>query len=106
MEFQPLDQDAPDTKNWHAVMYGAMSGPRDTFSQAGPETVRGMGVAAAPEGHQVLTDLTVMENLRTAGINFTRRRLDDGIEEALSTFPELRAKLGARAGLLSAVSSK
>ena len=54
----------------------------------------------------MLTDLTVMENLRTAGINFTRRRLDDGIEEALSTVPELRAKLGARAGLLSAVSSK
>ena len=32
-----------------------------------PEDVRRKGVAAVPEGHRVLTDLTVAENLRVAG---------------------------------------
>ena len=32
-----------------------------------PENVRRLGVVAVPEGHRVLTDLTVEENLRVAG---------------------------------------
>jgi branched-chain amino acid transport system substrate-binding protein len=37
IELQPLDQDGPDTKNWHAVMakYGNKKDPIDSFSQAG-----------------------------------------------------------------------
>lgn len=37
MEFQALDNDGPDTKNWKAIMakYGQRKDPIDTFSQAG-----------------------------------------------------------------------
>ena len=37
LELEPLDKDAPDTKNWHAILdtYGHPSDQRDTFSQAG-----------------------------------------------------------------------
>jgi branched-chain amino acid transport system ATP-binding protein len=66
-----------------------------------PERVRRLGVAAVPEGHHVLSDLTVGDNLRVAGYNLTRPRMEEGVEAALETFPELKAKLAQRAGSLS-----
>ncbi len=66
-----------------------------------PENVRRMGVAAVPEGHHVLTDLTVAENLNVAGYHLDRKKRDAGIQAALETFPELRTKLISRAGSLS-----
>ena len=54
-----------------------------------------------PEGHHVLTDLTVAENLNVAGYHLERGRREAGVEAALEMFPELRAKLAARAGSLS-----
>jgi branched-chain amino acid transport system ATP-binding protein len=66
-----------------------------------PEAVRRKGVAAVPEGHHVLTDLTVAENLSVAGYRLERNGREAGIEAALETFPELRAKLTSRAGALS-----
>jgi branched-chain amino acid transport system ATP-binding protein len=66
-----------------------------------PEYVRRKGVAAVPEGHHVLTDLTVAENLNVAGYHLDRSQREAGVEAALETFPELRAKLASRAGLLS-----
>jgi branched-chain amino acid transport system ATP-binding protein len=66
-----------------------------------PENVRRLGVVAVPEGHRVLTDLTVEENLRVAGTAINRRELDEAVERALDTFSELKARLGTRAGALS-----
>lgn len=65
------------------------------------EEVRRKGVAAVPEGHLVLTDLTVAENLNVAGYHLDSVRRAAGVEAALDTFPELRAKLNSRAGSLS-----
>ncbi len=65
------------------------------------EKVRRKGVAAVPEGHHVLTDLTVAENLHVAGYHLDRAKREAGVETALATFPELRAKAGAKAGSLS-----
>ncbi len=65
------------------------------------EEVRRKGVAAVPEGHLVLTDLTVAENLNVAGYHLDSARRAAGFEAALDTFPELRAKLDSRAGSLS-----
>jgi branched-chain amino acid transport system ATP-binding protein len=66
-----------------------------------PEEVRRLGVAAVPEGHHVLSDLTVLDNLRVAGHHLPGGKREDGVEAALQTFPELREKLDARAGSLS-----
>jgi len=66
-----------------------------------PENVRRLGVVAVPEGHRVLTELTVEENLRVAGTALKRRELGAAVERALNTFPELKARLATRAGALS-----
>ena len=66
-----------------------------------PEAVRALGVAAVPEGHQVLTNLSVEDNLRAAGSNLGRADLAGMLARAFETFPELRAKQRARAGDLS-----
>jgi branched-chain amino acid transport system ATP-binding protein len=66
-----------------------------------PENVRRLGVVAVPEGHRVLGELTVEENLRVAGTALNRRELDDAVERALDTFPELKPRFAARAGTLS-----
>jgi branched-chain amino acid transport system ATP-binding protein len=66
-----------------------------------PEIVRGLGVAAVPEGRQVLGDLSVEDNLKAAGSYLNRAALGPAIETALDTFPELRAKLSARSGDMS-----
>jgi branched-chain amino acid transport system ATP-binding protein len=57
-----------------------------------PERVRAKGVAAVPEGHQVLSELTVEDNLKVAGSHMSRAEL---------TSAELRERLSARAGYLS-----
>jgi branched-chain amino acid transport system ATP-binding protein len=66
-----------------------------------PENLRRLGIAAVPEGHRVLTELTVEENLRVAGTALSRRQLDDAVERALDAFPELKPRLATRAGALS-----
>jgi len=66
-----------------------------------PETVRARGVAAVPEGHQVLSDLTVEDNLKVAGSHLKRAEAAVAIEVALVAFPELRERLQARSGNLS-----
>jgi branched-chain amino acid transport system ATP-binding protein len=66
-----------------------------------PENVRRLGVVAVPEGHRVLTELTVEENLRVAGTALNRRELDDAVQRGLETFPELKPRIAARAGTLS-----
>jgi branched-chain amino acid transport system ATP-binding protein len=66
-----------------------------------PENVRRLGVIAVPEGHRVLTDLTVEENLRVAGTALGRRELDGTVEQAMETFPELKPRYTVRAGALS-----
>jgi branched-chain amino acid transport system ATP-binding protein len=66
-----------------------------------PENVRRLGVVAVPEGHRVLTELTVEENLRVAGTSLNRRELDDAVRGALETFPELKPRSAARGGTLS-----
>ncbi|QDH28066.1 ATP-binding cassette domain-containing protein [Burkholderia pseudomallei] len=66
-----------------------------------PEAVRRLGVAVVPEGHHVLGDLTVRDNLRAAGAFLSARRLNGAIDRAIAIFPELEPKLDARANDLS-----
>lgn len=66
-----------------------------------PEVIRARGVAAVPEGHQVLNELSVEDNLKVAGSHLSRAELKSAISVALGTFPELRERLQARSGNLS-----
>ncbi len=65
-----------------------------------PDVIRSMGVAAVPEGHRVLTRLTVGENLRAAG-SLLRRGMQQALGDTYALFPELAERKGQNAGTLS-----
>lgn len=66
-----------------------------------PHKVRAAGLAAVPEGHRVLTQLSVIDNLRAAGAMHSRTDADEAVDEALDVFPELSERLEQPAGTLS-----
>jgi branched-chain amino acid transport system ATP-binding protein len=66
----------------------------------GPEAIRRAGVAAIPEGHRVLTDLSVDDNLRAAG-SLIKGGLEDRLAETYAIFPELAERKPQLAGTLS-----
>jgi len=66
-----------------------------------PDRIRAGGVAAVPEGHRVLTQLSVRDNLTAAlgsNPNMSRR---EATEMAFDVFPELEPVAGQLAGSLS-----
>jgi len=65
-----------------------------------PDIVRVAGVAAVPEGHKVLTQLTVDENLRAAG-SLRWSDLEANLLKTYKRFPELAARKSQLAGTLS-----
>ncbi len=66
-----------------------------------PDEIRRLGVATVPEGHQVLRELTVRDNLRVAGSELSRGELDAALQRTFELFPELQQKLGQPVGELS-----
>jgi len=65
---------------------------RDLLGLA-PHVVRKAGVAVVSEGHPVLANLTVLDNLRAAGLMLPRAMADREVEAALEVFPELKERL-------------
>lgn len=66
-----------------------------------PDAVRRAGVAAVPEGHRVLTRLSVEDNLRTAGAILERSEVGGALGQAYTLFPELAERKRQIAGTLS-----
>jgi len=66
-----------------------------------PDEIRRAGIAAILEGHQVLTALSVEENLRVAGCNLGEGELGTELNHAYEIFPELRELRKRLAGTLS-----
>jgi branched-chain amino acid transport system ATP-binding protein len=66
----------------------------------GPEAIRRAGVAAIPEGHRVLTDLSVDDNLRAAG-SLIKGGLAARLADTYAVFPELAERKPQLAGTLS-----
>ncbi len=64
-----------------------------------PEIIRRAGVAVVPEGHQVLSHLSVKDNLRAAGSIFGN--MEEGQQKVLHIFPELEVLQDQTAGTLS-----
>jgi branched-chain amino acid transport system ATP-binding protein len=66
-----------------------------------PERIRQAGVATVPEGHRVLGDLTVADNLRVAAAQLPRHARLAALARVHELFAELRDLGGQRAGSLS-----
>jgi len=61
----------------------------------------GLGLAQAPEGRQIFTNLTVEENLRLGAFLHTDARVDSDMADAFAMFPVLKEKRNLSAGGLS-----
>ncbi|MBL9055830.1 MAG: ABC transporter ATP-binding protein [Rhodobacteraceae bacterium] len=66
-----------------------------------PDRIRAAGVAAVPEGHHVLTQLTVEENLRAAGSLLPAAEVAAVMDEVWTLFPELAERRRQKAGTMS-----
>lgn len=70
------------------------------ITNKGPDVIRRAGVAVVPEGHHVLTKLSVNDNLRAAG-SMLDRGADRALADAYALFPELAERKEQIAGTLS-----
>lgn len=66
-----------------------------------PDAVRCAGVAAVPEGHRVLSRLSVDDNLRVAGSMLSDPELVRTMAETYALFPELAERKRQLAGSMS-----
>ena len=66
-----------------------------------PEQIRQAGVATVPEGHRVLGELSVADNLRVAAARLPRRSRPAALKRVYGIFGELRELSDRRAGSLS-----
>jgi branched-chain amino acid transport system ATP-binding protein len=66
-----------------------------------PEKIRAAGVAVVPEGRRLLPDLTVEDNIQVATYALPGSVARERRSYALELFPELEARLDARARSLS-----
>ena len=65
------------------------------------DAIRRRGIATVPEGHQVLRELNVRDNLLVAGGDLARGELSAALDRTLELFPELKERLAQPAGDLS-----
>lgn len=66
-----------------------------------PDVVRLAGVAAVPEGHRVLSKLSVDDNLRVAGSMLAGNQVGPAVAEVYALFPELAERKRQLAGTMS-----
>jgi branched-chain amino acid transport system ATP-binding protein len=66
----------------------------------GPDMIRAAGLAAVPEGHKVLTRLSVDDNLRAAG-SLLGRDMPQALADTYALFPELAERKNQIGGTLS-----
>lgn len=83
------------------IASGRVSVDDADLTGASPDAVRRAGVAIVPEGHRVLTRLSVDDNLRAAGSLLSRQALSETLEHVYGMFPELAERKSQRAGTMS-----
>ena len=71
------------------------------LSGLAPDRIRRAGVAAVPEGHKVLTRLSVEDNLNAAGSTLPGAVARQQLEKTYGLFPELRERRRQLAGTMS-----
>lgn len=80
---------------------GVISAEGRDLTGAPPYVVRAAGIAAVPEGHQVLASLSVADNLKVAGAHLNPAATAEGLARAYDIFPELATRKNQPAGSLS-----
>ena len=83
------------------VAEGAVEWQGRTITNLSADKIRRMGIALVPEGHPVLGDLSVIDNLRAAASHLPAREVARAVDRALTLFPELTARLQVPAAALS-----
>ena len=72
------------------------------IDRTAPERIVQMGISQVPEGRQMFTELTVIENLRLGAYTRSDRRgVKEDLERVYSYFPVLSERQRQQAGLLS-----
>lgn len=66
-----------------------------------PDVVRAQGLVVVPEGHMVLGDLSVADNLHVGATHLPAAAAKRAFDLALEVFPELKDRLQQPAGMLS-----
>jgi branched-chain amino acid transport system ATP-binding protein len=72
---------------------GSVSADGQEMLGKSPDMVRRNGIAIVPEGHPVLNNISVLDNLRAAALMHSRAAADREVDAALDVFPELRERL-------------
>ena len=80
---------------------GVVSLDETVVTGRGVDAIRAAGISVVPEGHQVLSGLSVRDNLRAAGPMLDAADVTTEVDRALEIFPELRALSHQAAGSLS-----
>jgi branched-chain amino acid transport system ATP-binding protein len=77
----------------------SMSGVR--IDKTSPDRARREGLILVPEGHRVLGQLSLLENLEVSAAYLRRPSAKNAVERALELFPELKDRLNVAASALS-----
>lgn len=80
---------------------GSVSLGEQTLTGRKPHIIRRSGVAAVPEGHRVLSSLSVRDNLEAATCFLPAKTARGAFDDVMDVFPELVPKLDLQSGLLS-----
>ena len=82
---------------------GTISFNGQNLSGRRPDEITKLGIALVPEGRQVFTSLTVLDNLRIGGYLWRRdqKRFRQTLERVLNLFPRLQERQPQLAGTLS-----
>lgn len=80
---------------------GCVSIDGNVISGTGIQNTRTAGIAAVPEGHQVLSKMSVIDNLKASGPMLSVDELETEIQNVLEIFPELKKLSGQMAGSMS-----
>jgi branched-chain amino acid transport system ATP-binding protein len=83
------------------VSGGTVSFAGQRIEQRRPNKIINLGVAVVPEGGEVFTELTVLENLRMGLYLKSRAMLAAGLEKVFALYPILAERRRQSAGLMS-----
>jgi len=85
----------------HGVSDGKVHFRGEDISSLPAHRRTGLGLAQAPEGRQIFTNLSVEENLRLGAYLYNDERIERDMDEAFRLFPILKERRNLSAGGLS-----